>query len=391
MVKSSDGGSPLTIALRHFEIAEANLTKLERVWEKMESLIPSGISFGSDPSYEEFRRTYIKILPHLPSINGCKPSSVPLKLNEIGQMRLDVAELGEITMTVSTDEEIIAPGTELRDYRFDLNQKRRELIREALLSLMDSIDIDIRKLQSEISEKELWASLEDHVGQIDALLGSATRPQRWFDLRRHISFAEQNDLNDIQKLDWPTIKKVLAQDMYGENEPIPSEVGDLSELVDKKPSGSVVGQLKWESLSPEQFERILFALISSADTYENSQWLTRTNAPDRGRDLSVERVIHDPLGGVSRLRVIIQCKHWLTRSVNIDDISALQEQMKLWEPPRVDVHIIATSGRFTSDAVALIEKNNQSDRALKIEMWPESHLEMLLASRPALIAQFSLR
>ena len=51
----------------------------------------------------------------------------------------------------------------------------------------------------------------------------------------------------------------------------------------------------------------------------------------------------------------------------------------------------ATSGRFTADAVALIEKQNQSDSALRIEMWAESHLERLLASRPALIAEFSLR
>jgi hypothetical protein len=55
------------------------------------------------------------------------------------------------------------------------------------------------------------------------------------------------------------------------------------------------------------------------------------------------------------------------------------------------VQIIATSGRFTSDAVAIIEKHNLSDSALRIEMWPESHLERLLASRPAIIAEFSLR
>ena len=41
--------------------------------------------------------------------------------------------------------------------------------------------------------------------------------------------------------------------------------------------------------------------------------------------------------------------------------------------------------------VAVIEKQNQSDSALRIEMWPESHLERLLASRPAIIAEFSLR
>lgn len=113
--------------------------------------------------------------------------------------------------------------------------------------------------------------------------------------------------------------------------------------------------------------------------------------PDRGRDLSVYRVYADPLGGTLRQRVIIQCKHWQSRSVAPANIAALKEQMKLWEPPRVDIHVIATSGRFTSDAVAIVEKHNQSDSALRIEMWPESHLERLLASRPAIIAEFGLR
>jgi restriction endonuclease len=117
----------------------------------------------------------------------------------------------------------------------------------------------------------------------------------------------------------------------------------------------------------------------------------KTNAPDRGRDLSVYRVYIDPLGGTVRQRVIIQCKHWLSKSVGPKEIATLKVQMKLWEPPRINIHVIATSGRFTSDAVTIVEKHNQTDSALRIEMWPESHLERLLASRPAIIAEFALR
>jgi hypothetical protein len=75
----------------------------------------------------------------------------------------------------------------------------------------------------------------------------------------------------------------------------------------------------------------------------------------------------------------------------VADIATLKENMKAWGEPRVDVLVIATTGRFTADAVAAIEKHNVSDSALWIEMWPESHLERLLASRPALIAEFGLR
>jgi Restriction endonuclease len=140
-----------------------------------------------------------------------------------------------------------------------------------------------------------------------------------------------------------------------------------------------------------EFERLIFALISAEPTYENPEWLMKTNATDRGRDLSVYRVHTDNLGGTVRQRVVIQCKHWLSKSVGASEIALLREQMKLWDSPRVDVCVIATSGRLTSDAVTLIEKQNQSDSALRIEMWAESHLERLLASRPAIIAEFSLR
>jgi hypothetical protein len=204
-------------------------------------------------------------------------------------------------------------------------------------------------------------------------------------------FGTLGDVHDIVEHDWPAVKTGLRKSLYGEKEPVPVEVGDLGVLVSKKPRGPVATKLLWESLDEEEFERLVFALISSEQGYENPEWLMKTNAPDRGRDLSVYRVYADPLGGTIRLRVIIQCKHWLSKSVGVSEIALLREQMKIWEPPRVDVHVIATSGRFTSDAVAIIEKQNLSDSALRIEMWPESHLERLLASRPAIIAEFSLR
>jgi hypothetical protein len=65
--------------------------------------------------------------------------------------------------------------------------------------------------------------------------------------------------------------------------------------------------------------------------------------------------------------------------------------MRLWEPPRVDVLIVATSGRFTTDAIDWAERHNQSDQVIRIELWPECHLEQLLAQRPDLIAEFGLR
>jgi hypothetical protein len=63
----------------------------------------------------------------------------------------------------------------------------------------------------------------------------------------------------------------------------------------------------------------------------------------------------------------------------------------MWEPPRVDVLIVATTGRFSRDAVAWHERRELDRTVPRIELWPDSHLEMLLARRPHLIAAFGLR
>lgn len=115
-----------------------------------------------------------------------------------------------------------------------------------------------------------------------------------------------------------------------------------------------------------------------------------TNAPDRSRDISVDRLTNDTLSGTRIERVIIQAKHWLTRSVRPDDVSTAVTQMALWEPPLVNALIIATTGRFTADAVTWVERDNErGDRPL-VEMWPESHLELILANMPKLTTQFNL-
>ena len=393
--------SPLNTAIRHFEAVEANLGKAETLLKEIEGAIPNGIAFGEDLDYERNCRDFSAVFAELPKIDGWKPNIALMDLDEIGQSRLDAHEVGEIECVMSVERQISEPSRLLREYRYCFDQKRRELTRDALRELIDQIDSNLRKL-SELLEGEEpsnahinddeFEELKENVAQIATLLGASIgKPKRWTDLHRHMNFGMLGDLEDIIKHDWPAVKAGLLKSLYGDKEPIPVGIEDLGDLVKEKPSGPVATRLKWETLSEEDFERLIFSLITTEVGYENPEWLMRTNAPDRGRDLSVYRVFSDPLGGTIRQRVIIQCKHWQSKSVAPADIAALKEQMRLWEPPRVDVHVIATSGRFTSDAVASVEKQNQSDSALRIEMWPESHLEWLLSSRPAIIAEFGLR
>jgi hypothetical protein len=393
--------SPINAALRQFEATEANVAKLERLWSELRKLTPDGLQFGNDPVYEERVRVFEDVLAALPKIDGWKPTSVPMDLNSIGQSRLDAKECGEFSAEVAVEDEIEAPGRELAEYRHRLNKKRRELTRSALLELVARVDETVRLLSKSIPKKPNparkvkkpeWEKLKEQVQEVETLLGSGgPRPARWSDMRRHLYFGQVNDLVDVVRHDWPDVKAGLTKGLYDVDEPLPVDVPDLGTLAASQPKGHVVTQLKWESLTDEDFERLVFSLISSASGYENPDWLTRTNAPDRGRDLSVTRIVNDPLSGAMRSRVLIQCRHWLTKSISAKDVATLKEQIGTWEPPKVDVLTIITSGRFTSDAVAAIEKHNAGDRALKIEMWPESHLERLVAERPALIAEFRLR
>ncbi|MBC6476819.1 MAG: restriction endonuclease [Hormoscilla sp. GM7CHS1pb] len=397
--------SNLDEVLRQFEAAEANLSKLEKVWNILEKNIPKGIAFEDKPVYENACRHYKHILAGLPSIDDWRPTTLPCGLDEIAQSRLD-SEEGEFSSKREVNSRIEKIGKELQEYRCRFDQKRRELVRDIILQQKSN---EIQRLLTQLQEiypideaqieyggqkidNPMWWELREQVRQIDVLLGSSIpRPSRWSDMQRHLYYALSIDLKDIVCSDWPSVKEELKKSLYTSNEPIPVSVNDLSDLVTSKPSGSVITKLRWENLSAEDFERLVFNLVAGDENHENPEWSMRTNAADRGRDLSVYRVYKDKLSGVTRKRVIIQCKHWLSKSVAVVDIAEAKEKVKLWESPRIDILVIATTGGFTADAVSLIERHNVSDSAMTIEKWAKSDIERILASNPALVAEFGLR
>lgn len=393
----------LAEALHQFEAAEANLGKLERLLARMDKRIPKGIAFELDAEYERDQMAYSRLLSALPAIGGAKPTEVPRDLQDIAQNRLDAQEIGEPEAWVTTENWIEEPARQLREYRFRFDNKRRELVRYRISELTTDCARFLAALDSHYDpatdpqhslhddDNEEWLQFQASVEEIGALLGSLPKPPRWSDLQRHIHFGQYHDLRDIIGIDWPEVSAGLSTALYHEDEPIPVDAEDLDTLVKGEPSGPVATALNWNRLSPEMFERLIFALVSLETSYENPEWLMHTSAADRGRDVSVARIMQDPLSGTTRSRVIIQCKHRPKHGINIGELSTLREQVSLWNSPRVDVLVVATTGRFTADAVEWVERNNASDTSLKIEMWPDSHLERLLASRPGLIAEFRLR
>ncbi|MEU4636002.1 restriction endonuclease [Micromonospora chalcea] len=150
-------------------------------------------------------------------------------------------------------------------------------------------------------------------------------------------------------------------------------------------------ELAWSNVDSGAFERLIFQLVVETDGYENVDWLMHTNAPDHGRDVSATRLRRDPLSGHSSQRVAIQCKHWLSRPVRDVDVSSAIVSIGHWQDPPFDVLVIATSGRFTTDAVAWIERHNARGGRPSIEVWNDARLEALLSERPHLIRSYELR
>lgn len=381
--------------LRDFERIEANLEKLDKLWAEYLDLDEG------DPDYDkiffDLQFKYLNILSHLPPIDGEKPSRGLVHYREIPSILSEMVIDHQIDISQISN----APNFEVGEYKLKFGLKRRQLVRNIAFEIIDKIDSQIKKLRDRLTEQLkreepepvlIWDNLKDYVKQLDTLLGgSFERTRKWNDLRRHLSFGELQDFYDIESSDWPILRSQIEDYLYPDSDPIPVGVGDLSSLVANKPEGPVITTLLWDNLSASDFERLIFNLISQTPGYENPEWLANTNATDKGRDLSVNQIIIDPLSGTSRNRTIIQCKHWLRKSVSVTDIAALVQQLVLWEPPRIDVCVIATSGRFSSDAISWVEKHNQSNNAMRIQMWPESHIESILSSRPALIAEFNLR
>ncbi|MFC4070716.1 restriction endonuclease [Actinoplanes subglobosus] len=150
-------------------------------------------------------------------------------------------------------------------------------------------------------------------------------------------------------------------------------------------------ELAWGNIDSSAFERLIFRLVEETEGYENVEWLMHTNAPDHGRDVSAARLRRDPLSGHSSQRVAIQCKHYLSRAIRDVDVSAAIVSIDHWRDPPFDVLVMATSGRFTSDAVAWIERHNARGGHPRIEVWNDARLESLLSERPHLIRDFELR
>lgn len=390
-----------------FDKVAVNLEKLERVWQRANPLLPSGPSMGSTPEYQTLMRQWADLLPGLPPIDGWTITDGLPDMDEVGRMFLDYGEIGELptgAWDISNK-----PSEDLAEYRYRLDRARRRAIASRLTTLTDEVTDLVRQVMTGLPTREAWLAdkstpnfaridtpatkqIEASIAEIERLLGDTVeRKGRWGDLYRHLRFSETHDWLDITELDWPSVRNDIEAAKVGDTEPIPVPAFDLGTAVAASPTGAATTALHWEALSPDDFERLLFDLLRDLNDYQNVQWLMKTNAPDRGRDISLERVIRDAAGLTRTERVIVQAKHYTSKSVGPGDVSDSLSRLSLWEPPAIRSIVLATSGRFSADAVGVVDRHNEQALRPYIELWPDNRLEALLTQRPALAITYGLR
>jgi hypothetical protein len=113
-------------AIEQFEVIESNLLKLEKLCHQIEDLIPTGISFGPAPDYEDKCRAATSIVEQMPKIDGWLLKLDFFEVDTIAQTRFDLAELMEPTAEISFENSLQEPSRQLREYRFKYNRKRRD-------------------------------------------------------------------------------------------------------------------------------------------------------------------------------------------------------------------------------------------------------------------------
>lgn len=396
----------LDSALATFDKVAVNLEKLEKIWERARPHVPSGPQVGSIPEYTTLARNWDDLLPGLLPIQGWRITESLPDIDALGQAFIDYGEIGELPRAAWAEAE--RPGEELAKYRHLLDRARRRVIASRLTELSDKVSRLIEKVLVGIPTLDEWNAsplgprarvetpeveeIEKCLAEIERLLGQTVeRTGRWSDLHRHLRFGQVHDWHDISVLDWPSVLSDIEAAKVGETDPIPVPDIDLGELGNGELKGQATTALRWTALDPDGFERLLFDVLRDLEGYQNIDWLMKTNAPDRGRDISLQRVIPDSSGSIRTERVIVQAKHYTSRSVGPSDIQSSLASLSMWEPPVIRSLIIATSSRFSSDAVAIAEKHNENGLRPHIELWADSKLETLLSQRPKLAITHGLR
>jgi hypothetical protein len=134
----------LSTALAAYDRVSLNLDKLDRIWHRMQELLPDGpfISAGNEDevTYDQLGESWSAIAASLPAIDGWRLQADIIPFSAIGQARLDYMEIGEQEGLRAFESTVQAPGTEALRYRQKLARARQGLVRGRGAELVRSVD-----------------------------------------------------------------------------------------------------------------------------------------------------------------------------------------------------------------------------------------------------------
>ncbi|WP_231614232.1 hypothetical protein [Mycobacterium nebraskense] len=253
--------------LAAFDAAAANLAKAEAVWGRARPLLPNSAVLGDAPGFDDLARAWDDLVGGLPPIDGWTITDALPTPNEIGHGFLTLIEIGQPPWKVY--EAIEKPDKDIEEYRYRLKRARRRAVRTRIEVLVSEVDRllqlavrDIARDSNDRLERPETELIREQVAEIDRLLADTSpRAGRWTHLYRHMSFGEGHDWWDIVEFDWPSVKPEIVSAAMAESDPLPVPDIDLGVAAGSEPSGGATTALRWDSITDEGFERLLFDLL----------------------------------------------------------------------------------------------------------------------------------
>jgi hypothetical protein len=217
----------LSDALAIYDRVALNLDKLDRVWERMQALVPDGayLDEGSEDSvtYRHLTESWTSIAASLPAVDEWRLKATTVDYVALGQTRIDLMHVSTVEDEVAFNAAVNAPRTEALKYRKQLARARQRLVRERSEELIQIVDrllapapTEVSDLLAEAEVTPIIDAVKDAVEEIEQLLGDAlTGGPREGDLYRHLRFGEPCDLRDIAAVDWPAFRPHVELALYG--------------------------------------------------------------------------------------------------------------------------------------------------------------------------------
>jgi hypothetical protein len=154
-------------------------------------------------------------------------------------------------------------------------------------------------------------------------------------------------------------------------------------MAPRKTKAAGYRQRKLSSLSPTEFENLIYDLMTSSRMV-NVAW--RTPGADGGRDIEGITTERDLSGTQVTCRWFVECKKYKA-SV---DWPTIYEKLAYAESNLADFLLMCTTATFSPNAISHVDAWNARRSPLKIRLWPKHEIENQLLQHPDLSLKYRL-